>query len=199
MSVLIAMGLYAFSMSITPGPVNLIVFSRAVNLGVGRSLPFVLGATIGFCTVLLSAGLGLGLVVQQYIWLTNLIALLGCGFVFYLAIQFLKSRSNIQSTPQSKIGFWSGAALMALNPKAWLAAIAGTSLFVPTGQLTQLLVFVCLYGAICFLSLSLWAILGKKMSDTFSLSRYVIYLNQVTGILLLVVCGYIVVGLGMSL
>ncbi|KZN52799.1 hypothetical protein N474_22790 [Pseudoalteromonas luteoviolacea CPMOR-2] len=198
MSVLLAMGMYAFSMSITPGPVNLIIFSKAINIGVGRTLPFVLGATIGFCSVLFSAGLGLGLLVKQYIWLTNLIAMLGCGFIFYLAIQFLKSDSNLEFSSKSQLGFWSGSALMLLNPKAWLAAVAGTSLFVEKGQLSQLILFVSIYSVICFISLSLWAVLGKKMSDTFSLSRYIVHLNRVTGVLLMGVCCYVLVGLSFN-
>ncbi|MBQ4810885.1 hypothetical protein A7985_10575 [Pseudoalteromonas luteoviolacea] len=195
MSALLAMGLYAFSMSITPGPVNIIIFSRAVKVGVGRTIPFVLGATLGFSGVLFSAGVGLSLLIQQYVWLTNLIALLGCGFICYLAIQFFKSDSPLQSSSKSQIGFWSGAALMVLNPKAWLAAIAGTSLFVEEGHLSGLIVFVSLYAIICFLSLSLWAIVGKKMSDTFALSRYITCLNRLTGGLLLAVCGYVLLGL----
>ncbi|KZN35223.1 hypothetical protein N480_19455 [Pseudoalteromonas luteoviolacea S2607] len=199
MSALLAMSLYAFSMSITPGPVNVIIFSRAVKDGVGRTIPFVVGATLGFSSVLFCAGVGLNLLIQKYAWLTNLVALLGCGFICYLAIQFFRSGSNLQSSSNSQIGVWSGVALMILNPKAWLAAIAGTSLFVEEGQLSQLIVFVCLYGIICFLSLSLWAIVGKKMSDIFSLSRYITSLNRITGVLLLVVCGYVLIGLNITL
>lgn len=40
MTLLLAIALYAFSMSITPGPVNMILFSTGANHGFKKAIPF---------------------------------------------------------------------------------------------------------------------------------------------------------------
>jgi threonine/homoserine/homoserine lactone efflux protein len=60
MSVIFAMCLFSLSMSISPGPVNLITLSTGVNHGFKNAMPFVSGATLGFTLLLLMVGLGLG-------------------------------------------------------------------------------------------------------------------------------------------
>lgn len=52
MTLIIAMSLFALSMSISPGPVNLITFSSGLNYGFLPSLPFVAGAALGFTLLL---------------------------------------------------------------------------------------------------------------------------------------------------
>jgi len=45
---LIGLMLYAFVTSITPGPNNMMVLASSVNFGFVRSVPHVLGISIGF-------------------------------------------------------------------------------------------------------------------------------------------------------
>ena len=40
MTVLFAMALFVFTMSITPGPMNIVMLSNGVNYGFKRTLPF---------------------------------------------------------------------------------------------------------------------------------------------------------------
>lgn len=58
MTTLLPMVMFALIASITPGPVNLIATASAANFGYQRTLPHILGATIGFCLILILMGLG---------------------------------------------------------------------------------------------------------------------------------------------
>ena len=52
MTLIFAMCSFALSMSISPGPVNLVTLSSGINHGFLRTLPFVAGASIGFSLLL---------------------------------------------------------------------------------------------------------------------------------------------------
>ena len=57
---------FAFVTSITPGPSNLMLLASGVNFGFARTMPQVLGITVGFVSLLLAVGLGLGAVLAAY-------------------------------------------------------------------------------------------------------------------------------------
>ena len=56
----LALLLFAFTTSITPGPNNMMLFASGVNFGFRRTIPHMLGIGAGFLSLLLGVGLGLG-------------------------------------------------------------------------------------------------------------------------------------------
>ncbi len=50
------------------------------------------------------------------------------------------------------------------NPKAWAACTSGTTLFSEPSTSLPLILFIIIYFFICYISLSIWAIFGDKMS-----------------------------------
>ena len=57
---------FAFVMSISPGPGNFLLLASGVNFGFVRSIPLVLGISLGFLTMVLLVGLGVGQILQRY-------------------------------------------------------------------------------------------------------------------------------------
>ncbi len=57
-------------------------------------------------------------------------------------------------------GALQGALTQGLNPKAWLVALSGVSLFVPAGEDRALWLFCAVSGLVCFASVACWAALG---------------------------------------
>jgi threonine/homoserine/homoserine lactone efflux protein len=51
--------LFASVMSITPGPNVVLVTASAANFGFGRTIPQIVGITLGFGTLVMAVGLGL--------------------------------------------------------------------------------------------------------------------------------------------
>ena len=51
---------YAFGMSITPGPTNIIMMSTGVNYGFKSTIPFATGAAFGYTSLVMIVAFGLG-------------------------------------------------------------------------------------------------------------------------------------------
>ena len=163
MQVEIAMAVFALASSITPGPVNTLVFSQALHHGLARSLRITAGATAGFILLLLASGAGLMGLLQQWPSLLWLMQCFGVLYLLYLAYQISRSAASLQANKTPPAHALSGAVLQWLNPKAWLACMAGISAFVPADQPQQLLVFAALYALICFVSVGCWALAGALL------------------------------------
>ena len=52
---LLAFILFAFVTSVTPGPNNMMLLASGVNFGIRRSLPHMLGISLGFMLLVLNA------------------------------------------------------------------------------------------------------------------------------------------------
>ena len=79
-----AMCIFALSMSITPGPVNMVIVASGASYGLRKTLPFVSGATIGFILLLIVLGLGLMQIVTAHPSLLKYLAIAGSLFIIFL-------------------------------------------------------------------------------------------------------------------
>jgi len=179
---------FALVGAITPGPVNLIATSSGASLGIRHSLLYVLGATLGYVLVVLVSGFGLGAFLESSPRLMAVLQYASVAFLLYLAYQIAFApiadlqASDAQRTPD----FWLGALVQILNPKAWLFAVSGVSLFVSTQVDTTiyLLVFACVSFAMCFLGVGVWAALGSVLQPILSQPYYQLWFNRCMGALL---------------
>lgn len=84
---LLAFITYAFVTSITPGPNNTMLLASGVNYGFVRSLPHVLGISIGFGVMVVGVGAGLGRLFEDYPSLYAALRIVGGAYLLYLAWQ----------------------------------------------------------------------------------------------------------------
>ncbi|OYQ34766.1 lysine transporter LysE [Niveispirillum lacus] len=165
-TLLLAMASFALVASITPGPVNSLALTSGVHYGFRRSLGFVTGATLGFTALLLLAGVGMAEAVARWPLLDTAMRVAGTAFLFHLAYRLWQARGGVQAGNRgAPPGLWAGASLQWLNPKAWIAAIAGMGAYGLRDGLVSVLVFAGLYFIICFASIALWAFLGERLSQ----------------------------------
>ena len=190
MPLLLAMCLFALSMSISPGPVNLICLSTGVNHGPRRALPFVSGATIGFSLLLALVGLGIG-VLAEHQQLLDLLGFVGAGFIGYIGIKIATSDSILEPVRATQPGFVQGFLLQWLNPKAWIACLSGVSAFNLAGNYPQLTLFVALYFVICYASIASWALVGGHLGKMIDTPPRLRIFNRLTGGGLVLVAGYL--------
>jgi threonine/homoserine/homoserine lactone efflux protein len=74
-----------------------------------------------------------------------------------------------------------------LNPKAWIAAVAGTGLF-STGSIENpLLIFVLIYFVVCYLSLVLWGVVGEKLANFLNTGNRARIFNVAMGLILILI------------
>ncbi|MDN3701765.1 LysE family translocator [Vibrio artabrorum] len=163
----IAMFTFAMIGAVSPGPVNIVATSTSANYGLKTSLWYVLGASITYATIVFCSGsllrfLAIG--IPDIAWLMKIV---GTLFLLYLAkkIAFAPYQS-IESISQDKApNAWQGAFLQCINPKAWLVAMSGISLYVvdqPSSYIA-LLIFTMISLAACLVGVASWAFLGQAI------------------------------------
>lgn len=160
LSLLLSMSAFALVASISPGPVNLACLASGTRHGLRASLGLVLGATCGFLLLLVAAGLGLGAVLAA--WPAMAWGLRAGGMVFLLCLgwQLAMASGGLASPSTERApGVLAGAAMQALNPKAWLVAVAGVGAYTRADP-QALAVFCALYAPICGASLLSWVAAG---------------------------------------
>ncbi|HWR10149.1 LysE family translocator [Sporomusa sp.] len=178
-------------MSISPGPVNITTLSAGVNYGFRSSFPFVSGATIGFIVLLITIGLGISNLVDQFNVLYEILRYAGAGFIGYTGYKIIISTPEIKSEDTKLPGFYHGFLMQWLNPKAWIACLSGVSAFNLRDSYYMLFIFVGIYFVICYFSLAAWALLGSKVQFFLKVRERIKLFNLSMGGSLIIVALYL--------
>lgn len=192
LSTIIAMSIFSFVMSISPGPINLIIVSSGASYGVKRTMSFVSGATIGFTLLLMFVGFGFIKIIQAYPVLFDYLSLAGSLFIIYIGYKIVTApTSGVEVKNDERIPkFYEGFLLQWLNPKAWIAAASGISMFSSTHN--HLLAFIMIYFLICYACLSVWAILGNATTMLLKFNNGLSFFNKGMGFVLIATACYLI-------
>jgi threonine/homoserine/homoserine lactone efflux protein len=154
---------FAFVGSITPGPNNLMILASGANYGVARSLPHLLGISLGHALMVLLVGVGLAGVFDALPWTRALLAAVSVCYLLWLAWRIATApppeRAAVDGRP---LTFLEAATFQWVNPKAWTMSLSAVTLFAAGGAWAVPLV------ALAFLmvnlpSVSCWLLLGVQM------------------------------------
>lgn len=185
MNLLISMSAFALAASISPGPVNIVALSSGVQFGFFRSLRHVSGATVGFTLLLLLIGLGLHQVLNQWPVLTRLIQWSGVAFLLWLAYKLATDDGQLGAgKPVRGPSFFYGAMMQWLNPKAWLASLAGMGVYAADGDTRLVWQFAAVYFVICYASVACWAYAGSTLRSYLQVPARVRLFNRAMAFLL---------------
>lgn len=184
LSILLAMFVFSLAMSITPGPVNMVILSSGVNYGIKRTIPYVSGATIGFTLLLLCIGLGFYQFIQNYPDFLTYLAIGGSSYIAYMGYKIAISKPEIDIKEQRVPKFYEGFILQCINPKAWIACVSGVSIFSQADGYNQFLTFSGIYFLVCYGSLGLWAIFGQQLSGLLKSQFRLRLFNLIMGVML---------------
>lgn len=161
MSLFVSMAAFALASSITPGPVNIVALSAGARFGFWPGMRHVLGATLGFTLLLILIGFGLHETLREWPFLTGLIRWAGVAFLLYMAWRLAIDDGQLSvGQAAARPSLAHGALMQWLNPKAWLASIAGMGVFVANGEARLIWQFSAIYFVICYASLGCWAYAG---------------------------------------
>jgi threonine/homoserine/homoserine lactone efflux protein len=178
MNLMMSMAAFALAASISPGPVNVVALSAGAQYGLAASLRHVLGATVGFVVLLMFTGFGLHEVLQRCPMLIEIIRWAGVAFLLYLAWKLATDDGCLDlAKPTREPSFLHGAAMQWLNPKAWLAAVAGMGAFVADGEARLIGLFALIYFVVCYLSVGCWAYAGAFLGGYLCSARRIRVFN----------------------
>jgi threonine/homoserine/homoserine lactone efflux protein len=181
----LSMAAFALASSITPGPVNLVALNCGARFGFRASTRHVLGATVGFTLLLLSIGLGLYALLERAPILMRGIQWGGVAFLLYMAYRLAVDDGRLEpGQADGGPSLLDGALMQWLNPKAWLASVAGMGLFAANGDVLRVWLFAGLYFLICYASIACWAWAGSFLSRYLQQAARVRWLNRAMALLL---------------
>ena len=155
---------YVATMSVTPGPNNLMLAASGVNFGLRRTFPHVLGVCLGcslqvliVASLLACAG---GYLATARAWL----ALPGCSYLLWLAWRQAQAGQPGGVKAAQPLGLIGAALFQWVNPKAWMMVLNSAILFLPAeGGLEAALWMAAIFVVINLPCISLWAVLGDRL------------------------------------
>src|SRR6185437_3529904 len=83
--------IYAFVMSITPGPNNVMLTASGATFGFRRTVPHILGICFGFSAVLLAVCAGLDAIFTRWPELQTVLRWAGAAYLVYLSWRILRA------------------------------------------------------------------------------------------------------------
>ncbi|CCN82905.1 Putative threonine/lysine efflux protein family [Vibrio nigripulchritudo SFn27] len=188
-SLIISMVVFAFAGAATPGPVNIVAAASGAQFGVKKALVYVVGASVSYAVVVLLCGLTIGSILLSVPEFSFYLKVAGSLFLLYLAYQIASSspvalqQTNAKADPP---GFGKGAMTQGLNPKAWLYASSGISLFVAGTNSANLYLtlLVTISLVVCFVGVAIWAVFGQAIGRWLNSCKRQRMFNVLMGLLL---------------
>lgn len=130
----IPLAVFAFVASFTPGPNNLMVAASGMNYGFRRTLPHMVGISLGFPVMLICVSLGIGALIAGFPVVQQIMRALAAAFVVYFAWRIATTETDATLTSVGRpFTFWQAALFQWVNPKGWAIAVAVVSLYTPSG------------------------------------------------------------------
>ena len=166
LDVFVALLVFAFVTSITPGPNNLMLMASGVNFGFRRTIPHMLGIGAGFLTLLLGVGFGLGTVLTAWPTLHLALKMLGGAYLLYLSWRIAMSRSLAEKGAVSArpMTFLEAAAFQWVNPKAWVMAVTAMAVYTsPSAPFMSVMLVATVFALVNLPSVSTWAGFGVAL------------------------------------
>ncbi len=184
----LALLVFAFVSSVTPGPNNVMLLASGVNFGFWRTVPHMCGIAAGFGSLLLCVGFGLGTLLLTFPTLSLVLKLLGGSYLLYLAWRIAMSRSMGASdakTGSNPMSFMAAAAFQWVNPKAWMMAVTAMSVYSsPDAPYLSVVLVAAAFVLVNFPSVSTWVGFGTVLRSFLADPQRLKWFNITMGLLL---------------
>ncbi len=175
---LLALALFAFVSSITPGPNNLMLMASGANFGFRRTVPHMLGIGLGFSFMVLMVGAGLIQLFEAWPVTYSVLKVGSVAYLLYLAWKIAHAAPAARGAAEGRpFTFLQAAAFQWVNPKAWTMALTAISVYTPDRSLAAIGLVAAVFGAINLPSVSTWTVLGQQMARLLGNPRHLTLFN----------------------
>lgn len=184
----IGMAIFVFIGAVTPGPVNLVALRYGMSGGLTRPLGYTVGASVSYGALLWLTGMGAGPLLA-HAQLAQLLRWAGAAYLLYLAwmIATAPVSAETEETGAPARNAWDalleGGLFQLLNPKAWLVAVSGVTLFTTAkpGDHSALLLFCTISVPGCAIGVGIWAGAGRLIKEWLASARRQRIFNRALG------------------
>lgn len=158
----LALLVFSFVTSITPGPNNIMLLSSGVLYGIRKTLPHILGIGFGFACLLIGVGLGVGILIELYPPLFLALKISGGLYMLYLAYRIATATPTVGSNESARpMYFYEAALFQWVNVKAWIMAIVAISAYTSEGSyVVNVAIVTITFCLVNMPSVSFWAGFG---------------------------------------
>lgn len=166
---LFALMTFAFISTASPGGATSLATASGAQFGFARSLPMIGGVAIALAFLVAVSGSGLSVILLAVPSLELGMRMIGSAYLLWLAyVIFTAGAPNEANLKGSKpIGFYGGALLLLINPKAWAMAVgvAGSFSGISGNSFVLAGIFAGVFAVAATLSLTLWTVTGSIIAQ----------------------------------
>ena len=184
---ILSIALFWFVAAFTPGPNNVVASYSGFNFGITKTIPLILGVTLGFTSLIFFLTIGLINVFKIFPILQNILKYLGTLFLLYLAYKISFSKSSKEEEKKNPVTFFDTYFFQFLNPKGVLFGIIIVSTYLELGEnyLSYAIQIVLLAFIFSSTSITLWTFIGKFLRKFATNDKFINYFNYAMSLLLL--------------
>ncbi len=155
---------FAFVSSITPGPNNMMLLTSGANFGFRRTIPHMLGISIGFGVMLVLIGLGLMRLFDLWPLSYRILQIASALYLIWLAYKIANSgRPDPAQGTGHPFTFLQAALFQWVNPKAWTMALTAITLYAPDRTVFAIAVVAIMFSIVNLPSVSIWTTMGQQV------------------------------------
>ena len=164
---LLPLALFVLTSTLTPGGATTLATASGAQFGFRRSVALLAGLSAGLATLACIAATGLSGLLLAAPFLQLAMKLAGSAYLFWLAWKIGNSGPPHQHTTlAAPLGFFGGAGMLWMNPKAWaMTTGAGASFAGLVNQPMELAVLLgAAFGLAASVSLAIWCWAGLVLA-----------------------------------
>ena len=155
---------FAFVTSVTPGPNNMMLLASGVNFGFRRTVPHMLGISVGHGVLVTTIGMGLSGLFQTVPQAMIVLKVVSVVYMLWLAWKIANAAAPEGREADGRpFSFLQAAAFQWVNPKAWAMALGAISAYAGQGGFVAVLTIAAVFAAVNLPSVSLWAAMGEGL------------------------------------
>jgi threonine/homoserine/homoserine lactone efflux protein len=164
LDLVLALFVFAFVGSVTPGPNNLMLLASGLNYGLRRTLPHIAGVSLGVAAMVLVLGAGLARVFATTPGLEIALKIAAVLYMLWLAWKIATAAPPDQVDATGRpLTFLQALGFQWVNPKAWAMALTALGAYALGDGLAGVLVVALVFVAVGPPANILWVVMGQGL------------------------------------
>ena len=157
---------FAFVSSITPGPNNMMLMASGANFGLRRTVPHMLGVSLGYSFMVTMVGVGLVQIFDLFPLTYTLMKIASVAYLLYLAWKIANAAPSTPNAPDTAgrpFSFLQAVAFQWVNPKGWIMALTAITAYTADRTMANVLIVAGIFLLTGLPSITIWTVLGQQL------------------------------------
>ena len=165
-STLVSFATFALVAAFTPGPNNIMLAASGANFGFRKTLPHIFGILVGFCSLVVAAGLGLAKLFMMMPWLYGVLKVISVLFLLFLAWKIGSAGRVTAKDKDSPLSFLQAASFQLINPKAITVIVSSVTAYTTTAENVgaEVTMLLLVFATVTICATCTWALFGTAIA-----------------------------------